>query len=50
MRETPKISAQRIADVTGVSKRHVEENIRSLKNKGLIERAGSKKTGHWIVK
>jgi len=50
MLETPTISAQRIADAIGITKRRVESNIRSLKKAGFIERVGSDKTGHWVVK
>jgi ATP-dependent DNA helicase RecG len=32
------------------SRRSVQEAFSSLKEKGLIEREGSKKTGRWIVK
>ena len=49
MAETPTISAQRIADAIGITKRRVESNIRSMKKAGLIERAGSDKNGHWVV-
>ncbi len=50
MRETPNITAQRIADTIGISKRRVESNIRAMKNSGLIERVGSDKSGHWLVR
>jgi ATP-dependent DNA helicase RecG len=49
MVETPTISAQRIADTIGISKRRIESNIRAMKKAGLIERVGSDKTGHWVV-
>ncbi|MDR2854568.1 MAG: winged helix-turn-helix transcriptional regulator [Methanomicrobiales archaeon] len=49
MRETPTISAQRIADIIGITKRRIESNIHSLKKAGIIKRLGSDKTGHWIV-
>ncbi|MDR0221160.1 MAG: winged helix-turn-helix transcriptional regulator, partial [Lachnospiraceae bacterium] len=49
MTETPTISAQRIADAIGISKRRVESNIRTMKKAGLIERVGSDKTGNWVV-
>ena len=50
MRDTPNITAQRIADTIGISKRRVESNIRAMKNAGLIERVGSDKSGHWLVR
>ena len=48
--ETPTISTQRIADTIGITKRRVESNIRFLKKAELVDRVGSDKTGHWIVK
>lgn len=38
------------ASKIGISKRTVQTIIATLKEKGLIEREGSKKTGTWIVK
>ena len=38
------------AGATGWSRRSVQGAMSSLKEKGLIERDGSKKTGKWIVK
>lgn len=50
MRKTPTITAQRIADSIGITKRRVESNIAFLKKNGLIERVGSDRSGHWVVK
>ena len=50
MSETPSISAQKIAEAIGITKRRIEANIRILKESGLIERVGSDKSGHWVVK
>ncbi len=50
MRSEPTISARIIAERIGIAPRNVETNIRILKNKGLIDRVGSAKSGHWIVK
>ncbi|MCL2009760.1 MAG: winged helix-turn-helix transcriptional regulator [Synergistaceae bacterium] len=49
MAETPTITAQRIADAIGITKRRVESNIRAMKKAGLIERVGSDKAGSWVV-
>jgi len=38
------------ADAVDRSRRSVQEAITSLKEKGVIKREGSKKTGKWIVK
>jgi len=50
MQQTPTITAQQLADMVGISKRRIESNISYLKQEGMIERVGSAKSGHWIVK
>jgi len=42
-------SAKEIAIKIGVSQRKVEENIAKLKKKGLLNRIGPAKGGHWQV-
>jgi len=46
----PDATQVEIGDAINKSRRSVQEAISSLKEKGLIERDGSKKTGKWIVK
>lgn len=48
IRNSPKLSAQRIADRIGVSKPTVERAQRKLKEKGFIQRQGSTR-GSWIL-
>jgi len=50
MRGDPKISAASISKKIGIAPRNVQVHIRALKEKNLIERAGSAKGGHWVVK
>jgi ATP-dependent DNA helicase RecG len=50
MSKNAKISAKAIASEIGIAPRNVEANIKSLKQAGLIERVGSAKGGHWVVK
>jgi ATP-dependent DNA helicase RecG len=50
IKDTPKISAQKIATAIGETKRKVEYHIESLKKEGLIEHVGSDKNGYWKVK
>jgi ATP-dependent DNA helicase RecG len=45
----PLISANKISDEIGISSRKVEENIKKLKEKGIIKRIGPAKGGHWEV-
>lgn len=42
-------STDEISTNTGIPKRTVERTLKSLKDKGLIERIGSDKTGFWKV-
>ena len=50
MSAKPAASAKTIADEIGVTTRAVEKSIRKLKDTGLVERVGSAKGGHWVVK
>ena len=45
--EDNRISARLLAKKIGISQRKVEENIRKLKEKGVLERIGPDKGGHW---
>ena len=48
IKNSPKLSAQCIADRIGVSKPTVERAQRKLKEKGFIQRQGSTR-GSWIL-
>ncbi|MDR0763980.1 MAG: Fic family protein [Synergistaceae bacterium] len=50
MVEQPAISAKRISEIAGMSSRGVQKSIDTLKKRGLVERAGADKGGHWVVK
>lgn len=45
----PKITLQECADITNISLRSVKSMVKTLSEKGVIERVGSKKTGLWKV-
>jgi len=49
MKHTPKISAAKLSEIVGISKRKIEENVAKLKKMGFIERVGGTR-GHWEVK
>ncbi len=49
MQSNPKVSAAMLAEIVGISKRKVEENMAKLKKLGLIERIGGTR-GFWEVK
>jgi len=43
-----KISASKLADVVGISKRKIEENLSKLKEQGVIKRVGGTR-GYWDI-
>ncbi len=43
------MTAQGLADNLGKSKRQIERILSGLKSAGKLERAGSAKSGRWIV-
>jgi len=45
-----RITIPEMAEKIGISVKGVEKNISSLKKEGYLERAGSRKTGYWVVK
>jgi len=49
MKHTPKISAAKLSEIVGISKRKIEENVAKLKKMGYIERVGGTR-GYWEVK
>lgn len=49
VRDYPHISASIIAQDIGISVRKTEENIKKLKEKGIVRRIGSARSGHWEV-
>ena len=46
----PQITMKMISDRTGMTKRQVERALQTLKNRGIITREGSTKSGRWVVK
>lgn len=49
LRKNNQITAKEIAGLLGVSLRHSERLITSLKQKGMIQRVGSNKNGYWEI-
>ncbi len=45
----PEKTAEEMAKEVGVTKRTIERTLVSLKEKGLLERIGSNKSGSWSV-
>ncbi len=49
IQERPQITINEIADVLMIKRRSVEDQLKRLKEKGLIRRVGPDKGGHWEV-
>ena len=47
--ENPSITSVELAEKIGVTKRTIERTFKSLQEKKMIERIGSKRDGNWIV-
>ncbi len=50
MKNTPNITIEEMAKYAGVETRTIERNIKTLKEREIINRVGADKNGHWIVK
>jgi ATP-dependent DNA helicase RecG len=50
IRANPKISAKSIANEIGIAPRNVQVYIQTLKQAGMLERAGLTKGGRWVLK
>ena len=49
MTDNPFVTAEEFVGRTGLTRRGVEENIKKLKNNGIIKREGPDKGGKWVV-
>ena len=49
IRQSSKITAKEIADALKLSKRQCERIIADLKNRGILSRKGTNRTGYWII-
>ena len=50
LKNNPKITYNQIAEMINKNRKTVQRTIVSLKNKGLVERIGSDKSGYWKIK
>lgn len=47
--ENPSVTSTELAEKVGVTKRTIERTFKSLQEKKMMERIGSKRDGNWIV-
>lgn len=45
----PFITQRELVELTGLTRRGIEQNMRSLRDKGIIRRIGPDKGGHWEI-
>ncbi len=45
----PSITTQSLSNKTGLSTAGIEKSISTIKELGIIERKGSRKSGHWVI-
>lgn len=50
LKEDNTLTTEQLSAILGISTRAVEKNIKNLREKGIIERVGGRKTGCWKVK
>ncbi len=50
METNGRITIAELAELLSISTTAVENNIRKLREKGIVSRVGSNKTGLWVVK
>ncbi len=50
IKENNHITAAELSSLVGISQRKIEENIKKLKDIGILKRIGPDKGGHWEVK
>lgn len=50
MRDKSNITQSELSQLIGINEKNIRNNIKKLKDLGLIQRVGSAKSGHWEVK
>ncbi len=49
MQSNPKVTANELSKILDINLRNTKKVIEKLNDKGLVERMGSRKLGHWEV-
>ncbi|MCG2719302.1 MAG: putative DNA binding domain-containing protein [Nanoarchaeota archaeon] len=47
--KNPKITSEKLAEIVGISARKIRENIKKLKDEGIVKRVGGRKEGYWEI-
>jgi predicted HTH transcriptional regulator len=49
MKKDKNVTSKRLSEIVGISERKIKENIKLLKNKGLVKRIGPDRGGYWEI-
>lgn len=49
IKKDPFVTQEKLADVVGITRKSINENMKKLQNMKIIERIGADKNGHWII-
>ena len=49
IKENPSVTQKKLIEITGLTRRGIEWQIKQLKEKGIIHRVGADKGGHWEI-
>ena len=50
LRANPRITLDEVAERIGKSPRTVKTAVKSMQERGILERVGGKKNGSWVIK
>lgn len=45
--KNPKVTSEQLSEIIGINLRNVKNNLKKLKDKGILKRVGSRKSGYW---
>ena len=49
IKKNPKITSEELAKIVGISSRKIRDNIKKLKEEGIVKRIGGRKEGYWEI-
>ena len=49
LKNNPTFTQKELSEITGIGTTRIGTIINELKEKGIVERVGSKKTGYWKI-
>ena len=49
VKKNPKITSEELAEIVGISSRKIRDNMKKLKDTGILKRVGGRKEGRWEI-